>query len=157
MRQFSIEEVIAHSGLTRGQIDQFIGRWGYGIYGSPGPFRCRMFCATDLFNLMLVGTLRQLGLSMPAIRDIVVGGLGMYRWDTDLNRPADMFPGQAYGSGVRQFIVLRQSEGCWYRQVVKAEDLRGTYGPRGTTALLIDATGYVDRIHAAALLEDFAS
>lgn len=137
------------SRLTRGQIDQLISRYGLALYGTRGLNRERRFNATDMFNLMVAGQLHELGLTMPAIRDVLLFALGLYAWDNATDQPAETYPGELQAGPGRHVLGVFQWREQWHAQVRQA-GTGDSFGPKGTVAIVIDATGLVERIRDAA-------
>jgi hypothetical protein len=70
MRLFSRRTVVETSGLTSGQVDQLISRWGVEPDG-PRVGATRLFYETDLFVFIVAGELARLGLDQKSIAHAV--------------------------------------------------------------------------------------
>lgn len=149
VRSFQFDEVVAVSGLSRAQVDRLVATAGFPVYGPGTEDRAHPFLAPDLFNFSLAAALLKMGLSVPAIRD-VVAGLGSCERSPSSNLPIELFPGQRREKfGPSLFVVRVAEDGARATLVTPGELWAGVAAYGAHAAIVIDATGLAERIAAS--------
>jgi len=145
---FSIDEVADLSGLTVGQIEQAISRWGIGIWARPEPGLARRFLPADLFTLIAVSELLKLGLGWRGARE-ALAAFPLCELGED-GMPVDICPG--YHGPDRQIYYLIYPADLGFASVItSADNIASSFALMAKTpsAILFDATAIADRVERA--------
>ncbi len=150
MSHFLIDEVSKLSGLSRGQIEQLISRYGViSPWCKVLPGNAREFLPADVFLFVMAGELYRLGLNQATIRDIFAS-LPFHKLDP-VGAPVEVFGGQAATNGRVFWIIAATSEGPEFVQAVfDAEAIgRVIIARKLSSPIIIDATEIAARIDRA--------
>lgn len=146
MRSFQFDDIVAVSGLSLAQVEQFSAMGGFPVYGPGLNDRGHAFLAPDLFNFSLAASLIDFGFSTLAIRDLIAG-LGHCELDAESRFPIEMFPGQRRERfGPNLFVVRVTADGPAATLVAPSELWAGVTAFGAGATLVIDATGLAERI-----------
>jgi len=143
---FTTAEVARLSGLSTGQIDQLISRWGVGLWMGSTRGSSRKFLAVDAFKFMIAGELHRLGIDQRTVRDMLASLLPDSQ---NLTEEPPTFPHQRQ-DGPRQFVVIFTHNQAFASIVVDGEALGRALAARKTAgAIVLDATAMAERIARA--------
>lgn len=122
----NIHTVSELSGLSRGQIDQLISRWGVTPHGKARPGGAREFTLADCFAFCVAGHAARMGVSQPGIRDII-GALPMPKLSRDTFEQVEVFPGRAVMRNA-WLVVAAGDDGELRGEFVEASQLKSVAG-----------------------------
>lgn len=132
-----IQQVEVLTGLTRGQINQLISRYGVLVHGGHKPGSARDFTPADVFGFCIAGRAAALGVNMPTIRWIVAS-LPMPVVDPSTFHQREIFPG--YRRDRELLLVVTESEGNFNSHFVSPDKVHLAVAKDAEAALVFPAS-----------------